>query len=98
LSNRSMLVKAWYVLFLPVALCVCSPLQSQAPRELRGVVAFDTTLSPTVAHDYRLRLSKGESVDLVVQQIGVDVVVEVRDPRGRVSSIDSPNGRNGPEP
>ena len=93
-----MFVKALCVLLLPIAPFACSPLQSQAPRELRGVVAFDTTLSPTVPHDYRLRLSKRESVDIVVQQIGVDIVVEVRDPHGRVSSIDSPNGRNGPEP
>ena len=81
-----------------VALVVCPDLQAQAPRELRGGAAFDTTLSASAPHGYRLRLSKGESVDLIVQQQGVDVVVEVRDPRGRMSSFDSPNGRNGPEP
>ena len=73
-------------------------LQPQGTGDLRPAISFDTTLTPSSPHDYRLRLSSGESVDLVVQQQGVDVVVEVKDPGGAISSFDSPNGRNGPEP
>ncbi|HKR07662.1 MAG TPA: erythromycin esterase family protein [Gemmatimonadaceae bacterium] len=72
---------------------------AQQPRELHARDSFDSTLSPGVVHDYRLRLQAGESANLVVTQMGVDVVVEVRNGTGTlVSTIDSPNGRNGPEP
>ena len=84
-------------LSITLSFVVSRSLQPQGVRELRPGVSFDTTLAPTAPHDYRLRLSSGESVDLVVQQIGVDIVVEVKDPDGKVSSFDSPNGRNGPE-
>jgi erythromycin esterase len=73
-------------------------LGAQTTRELRLGVSFDTTITASSPHDYRLRLVKGESVDLVVEQRGADLVVEVRDPRDSVASFDSPNGRNGPEP
>jgi erythromycin esterase len=45
-----------------------------------------------------LRLQRGESAELVVHQRGVDVVVDVRSPRGKLlDSVDGPTGRNGDE-
>ncbi len=50
-------------------------------------------------HEYILSLTRGEFVQLVVDQQGIDVVVTVHAPDGtRVAEIDSPNGANGPEP
>ena len=80
-----------------LALTSSHAVQSQTVRDLRPGISFDTTLTASSPHDYRLSLSSGESVDLVVRQQGVDVVVEVKDPGGTMSSFDSPNGRNGPE-
>lgn len=46
-----------------------------------------------------LRLRSGESAEVVVEQQGVDVVVELFSPGGALlDSVDSPNGRQGPEP
>ncbi|GEM_PF-1926712 len=73
-------------------------LYSQEPRVLNAQSAFDTALAAGTAHDYVVQLSKGESVELVVTQMGVDVVVEVRGSNGSLlKSIDSPTGRNGDE-
>lgn len=58
----------------------------------------DTSLAPAEAHDYAIRLRRGESAVLAVRQIGVDVVVEVRGPDGRLlDAADSPTGRTGEE-
>jgi erythromycin esterase len=60
--------------------------------------ARETTLGPGAAHEYELQLRRGESADVVVQQKGVDVVVELRAPNGvLVDEIDGPTGRNGDE-
>ena len=57
-------------------------------RVSRGLSDADIAISPD-----------GESVALVVDQRGVDLVVEVRNRRDSLlQSIDSPNGRPGPEP
>ena len=51
------------------------------------------------AHDYRLDLAAGQYVHVVVDQLGIDVIVSVFGPDGKtVTEVDSPNGRNGPEP
>jgi len=61
--------------------------------------SFERELEPGEVHVYLVPLAVGESALIVVQQKGVDVVVEVRDPEGKIiASIDSPNGRNGDEP
>ena len=72
---------------------------AQQSRPLSLALAIDSTLSPGEAHRYSLQLSAGESANIVVRQIGVDIVVEVRAPDGSVfATVDSPNGRNGDEP
>jgi erythromycin esterase len=75
------------------------PASAQAPRPLSSGLAFDSSLAPGAAHRFSLRLRKGESANVVVRQIGVDVVLEVRAPDGSLfTTVDSPNGRNGDEP
>lgn len=80
----------------------CAPAMSQqrtaAPVVLTARSVVDSALAPSAAHDYALRLPRGGSVLMVVQQVGIDVVVEVRDPRGRlIDAVDSPTGRTGAE-
>ena len=83
------------VLMAPLAF---ASLGAQTSRTLTPNTHVDTTLQRD-AHRYQLRLRRGESVALVVEQRGVDVVVEVRSSRDSVlQSVDSPNGRQGPEP
>ncbi|HJP85732.1 MAG TPA: erythromycin esterase family protein [Gemmatimonadaceae bacterium] len=84
-------IAAWLA---PVAISA-----GQQPQALHAGDSFDSTLTAGAVHDYQLRLKAGESANLVVTQKGVDVVVEVRSETGTlVSTFDSPNGRNGPEP
>src|SRR5439155_176079 len=71
---------------------------SQQPQRLEHGTSLEKSLGPGEVHTYVVRLEPGESAEIVVRQMGVDVVVEVRDPGGRLmDSIDSPTGRNGDE-
>ena len=83
-----------------MALASTAPMRahSQNARQVTQGFVLDTTIGPSSTHDYAVRLAAGESVNLAVTQIGVDLVVEVRRPDGVLSIFDSPNGRNGDEP
>jgi erythromycin esterase len=60
---------------------------------------FDTLLAPGQTHTYRLDLRARESANLTFRQMGVDIVVELRDPiDSLLASFDSPTGRQGDEP
>jgi hypothetical protein len=51
------------------------------------------------SHTYEIMLSAGQFLDLVVDQRGIDVVVQVVAPDGKqLLEVDSPNGTQGPEP
>src|SRR5688572_25941977 len=70
-----------------------------AQSTLTRASAFDTLLATTQAHEYVLPLRAGESANVTFRQMGVDVVVEVRDPADSLlARVDSPNGRQGDEP
>lgn len=59
---------------------------------------IEASLKPGDSNEYVLRLVRGESAEIVVHQQGVDVVVELRTPDGKLfASIDSPTGRSGDE-
>jgi erythromycin esterase len=83
-----------------VALATTAPVHasSQSPRRVGQGFVLDTTIAPSAVHDFALTLSAGESANLAVTQMGVDLVVEVHAPNDSVSTFDSPNGRNGDEP
>ncbi|MDB4890398.1 MAG: hypothetical protein JWL61_2253 [Gemmatimonadetes bacterium] len=73
--------------------------QSATTRALSAGTTFDTTLAASGVHRYAMVLRRGQSANVVVTQMGVDVVIEVRSPDGNViGSFDSPNGRDGDEP
>jgi tetratricopeptide (TPR) repeat protein len=50
-------------------------------------------------HAYQIALNAGEYLNLVVEQLGIDVVVKLIAPDGKqLLEVDSPNGEQGPEP
>ncbi len=54
---------------------------------------------PGLSEIHHLDLEAGDYAHVVVEQLGIDVSVLVRDPGGRVvTEVDSPNGERGPEP
>jgi CHAT domain-containing protein/Tfp pilus assembly protein PilF len=51
------------------------------------------------SHSYRIVLTSGQYLHVIVDQRGIDVVVTLFDPAGKqVIEVDSPNGTQGPEP
>lgn len=57
------------------------------------------TLNPGEKHTYPLTLNANNYLKLVVEQQGIDVVVRLLGPDGKVvQEVDSPNGTQGPEP
>jgi erythromycin esterase len=55
-------------------------------------------LGPGEARVYTLQLERGASAEVAVRQQGVDVVLEVLDPGGKVlDAVDGPTGRTGDE-
>ncbi|HMB52801.1 MAG TPA: CHAT domain-containing tetratricopeptide repeat protein [Thermoanaerobaculia bacterium] len=60
--------------------------------------AFERELPTGGRHGYRLDLAAGTFVELVVEQHGIDVVVELSGPDGeRLIRVDSPTGGSGEE-
>jgi erythromycin esterase len=90
------------LLFCIVMLALASSAQGQgqpsSPRMLGEGVVLERPLGPSDSHDFTVRLAGGMSVLLSVQQLGIDVVVEVRAPDGTLlQAVDSPTGRTGDE-
>ena len=66
-------------------------LETRSPHE-------DTIAGGQPAHAYQVELEEGQFLDLMVDQRGVDVVVDVLSPSGdRITRVDSPNHEHGPE-
>ena len=66
---------------------------------LRPGRAVEGELGPGQTYTASLRLRAGESAEIAVLQQGIDLVVDLLGPDGRlIDSVDSPNGRQGDEP
>ena len=88
---------------LLAAACVpsvaASAAAAQAPTPIVSGAPIERRIAPGQTHRFTIYLGKGESAEIIVLQAGVDVAVEVRDPARRLlDTVDSPNGRQGPEP
>lgn len=71
---------------------------AQTPVPISRGTALEATLKPDVFHQYELYFEPGESAEIIVRQKGVDVVVDLKSPTGKLlDSIDSPTGRTGDE-
>ncbi len=65
---------------------------------LKQGVANPVTLAGGQTHAYSLKLEKGQFVDLVVEQQGIDVVLKLYTPAGELeTTVDSPSGAEGTE-
>jgi hypothetical protein len=84
-------------LILLISVCTTAAAQDAATTLEQGK-PISRELRATDKHQYRVRLSSGQLLKLVVTQDGVDVVVAVFDPSGRrLIEEDSPTGIQGQE-
>lgn len=86
------------ILMLALAPSAQSQAQPPSPDILGEGVVLERPLGPSDSNDFTARLAGGMSVLLSVQQLGIDVVVEVRAPDGTLlQAVDGPTGRTGDE-
>jgi CHAT domain-containing protein/tetratricopeptide (TPR) repeat protein len=87
---------------LLVFLVTCWTLAAQSEKQiplLEPGRPVESELAPGQAHAYRVELGEGQYLHAVVIQMGIDAAVLAFGPDGkRVAEVDSPNGREGPEP
>ncbi|MDA2936810.1 serine hydrolase [Acidobacteria bacterium AH-259-A15] len=83
-----------------VCCCVVTLVVASAQEQRLEVGrAVERELAGGQSHGYLLELGPDHFVFLVVEQLGIDVVVQVKDPKGQtVTRVDSPSGTQGPEP
>src|SRR5262245_23989308 len=91
------------------ALAVASPVQATAGERgarqsaqesdaLEPGKPTERELSGGQSHSYKITVGSGQYLQIVVDQRGIDVVVELFRPDGqKLSEEDSPNGTGGPE-
>jgi enterochelin esterase-like enzyme len=85
--------------FLAAAACWTSVARGQEPRALTSGLSLERTLGPGENHVYAITLQEGSAVTGEANQHGVDLVVDVFDPDGKlIRTVDSGNGTEGPEP
>jgi enterochelin esterase-like enzyme len=94
-----MLLRSIAAFATAVLLC---PLASAVSDEGRSLIAGFTeerTLGPGERHVYTVELAEGEAILGAADQHGVDLVVDMIGPDGKlIRTVDSPNGTEGPEP
>ena len=84
------------LLLLP--LLICASLTARAQTPLQMSTPIDRTLGPGQTHEFTVTLEENNSIQFVVEQEGIDVLVKVSSPEGKpVGEFDSPNGTDGPE-
>jgi len=86
------------LLFLLFYLLAVAPLVSGQSTTLQQGSPLERNLSAGQTHNFFVNLEKGQFLQLVVDQRGIDVIVRVFSPEGRrLGEFDSPNGTDGPE-
>ena len=81
------------------ALAAAAQPRPEAPIRLARGSIIQAEMGAADVRDMTLAMRAGESAELIVDQQGIDVVVELFGPGGALlDSVDSPNGRQGPEP
>src|SRR5262245_56394074 len=82
----------------PGALPIAVAQNTKPIEELRAGGRSTHALSRNDAHSYRVAMKSDQYFSLRVEQLGIDVVVDVFGPDGKlVEEFDSPNGDRGPE-
>ncbi len=84
----------------PAALCVAigAAVAPMAQQDLQPGAGIERPLSGGEAHSYRIELDPGARLRVIVDQCGIDVVIEVLRPDGsKLLAVDSPTDSQGPE-
>src|ERR1700752_59048 len=69
-----------------------------AGQKLELGTPVEAQLGPNESRVYSVTLAENTYVQVVVEQCGIDVMVQVGSPNGKdLSEFDSPNGSDGPE-
>jgi enterochelin esterase family protein len=67
-------------------------------QELLEGMKLKKTLSASEEHIYTVSLENGMSILARINQMGIDLVIDIRSPNGKlINQLDSPNGENGIE-
>jgi hypothetical protein len=86
------------LLLLPFLICTPLTAHAQGPTALQMSTPVERTLGPAQVHEFTVTLAENTSIQFVVEQEGIDVVVKTFSPEGRsLGESDSPNGNDGPE-
>jgi hypothetical protein len=74
-------------------------IDAQTPQPIQPGFTVERELGQAAKHNYELSLKKGELLNFVVEQRGVDVVLRIYTGDGKFHDrVDSPNGTQGDEP
>ena len=91
---KTSLTRCWIL-----ALLFATTASAQQTRTLAVGRSVDATLARGQAHTYEIALATGRFVAGRAVQDGVDLSVAIVGPQGdTISKVDSPNGKQGPEP
>lgn len=83
------------VVLLFLFLC---PLVINAQTTLQTGSPIERELAGNQVHEFSVKVEENEYVELVVEQRGIDVIVKLTSPTGKIlRQIDTPNGAEGPE-
>jgi CHAT domain-containing protein/tetratricopeptide (TPR) repeat protein len=99
MKSLSTRVAVYSALLFSIVSAVAVSAQTADVRPLLVGKPIERDLKGDEAHSYSLDLKAGQFLSLIVEQKGIDVVVKLFEPGGKlVAEIDSPNGIQGPEP
>ena len=88
-------------LFFTILCCLFSAalVHAQTPQVIQSGFTVERELGKAEKHIYEVNLQKGQQLNFVVEQRGIDLVLQVYAADGKFyDRLDSPNGREGDEP
>jgi CHAT domain-containing protein/tetratricopeptide (TPR) repeat protein len=87
------------LLWLAIGFSVAAQSVSQEVTLLDSTKPVEREMKGGETHVYQVRLTSGQFVNISVEQRGIDVAVDLLDPKEKqIYTFDGPNGRYGPEP
>jgi CHAT domain-containing protein len=87
------------LLWLAIGFSVAAKSVSQEVTLLDSTKPVEREMKGGETHVYQVRLTSGQFVNISVEQRGIDVAVDLFDPKEKqIYTFDGPNGRYGPEP
>lgn len=72
--------------------------ENDAPQKLTPNVEIEREIKGSETHFYEVEVKENDCIHLTIQQKGIDVIINVRNPAGKsISQVDRPNGSVGRE-